>query len=60
MIKMEGVREYCEEFGVELNDVNGRPVIMAYNEGGYNSTQVDLLDLIEWLKEHKEELGIDI
>ena len=34
----------------------GRVIIIAYNEGGYNKTEVDLLDVIEWVKENKPEL----
>jgi hypothetical protein len=50
-IVMEGVREYCEEMDVKLGKGdNGRLVIVALNEAGYNSTEVDLLDLLEWLK----------
>lgn len=50
-IVMEGVREYCEEMDVKLRTSdNGRLVIVALNEGGHNSTEVDLLDLLEWLK----------
>jgi hypothetical protein len=49
-IVMEGVREYCEEMTVRLRKTNGRLVIEARNEGGHNSTEVDLVDLLDWLK----------
>lgn len=49
-IVMEGVREYCEEMDVSLRTTNGRLVIEARNECGHNSTEVDLLDLLDWLK----------
>lgn len=52
-IVMEGVREYCEEMEVRLLKCNGRYVIKALNEGGHNSTEVDLLDLINWLQTYK-------
>lgn len=65
-IEMTGVGEYAEGAGVELkytdsstcNEQRGerRLVIKAYNEGGYNCTLVDLLDLIAWLKANKPEL----
>ncbi|HUW08737.1 MAG TPA: hypothetical protein VM537_03365 [Anaerolineae bacterium] len=44
--------------GAEQRDSSGFPraVIEATNEGGCNGTQVDLLDLIAWLKAHKPEL----
>lgn len=48
---MEGVREYCEGFPVELglDDETGRLIIRATNEGGANCTDIDLDDLIMWL-----------
>jgi hypothetical protein len=51
-----GVREYCEDYAVEFDESYGRPVVLAFNEGGYNSTAVDLLDLIDWLRKHRPEL----
>ena len=56
---MHGVREYNEEYDVSLkvgSYSEGRLVICALNEATYNATEVDLLDLIEWLKENKPEL----
>ena len=68
---MNGVTEYAEGMGVELTQTrgayqNGVPderrekrgnlVIKARNEGGYNCTEVDLLELIAWLKEHRPDL----
>ena len=48
---MQGVREYTEEYPVELIRTDlGRVVIQALNEGGYNITQVDLVDLLDWIK----------
>jgi hypothetical protein len=49
---LDGVREYNEELPVDLvrsDEANGRLCIHAANEGGYNSTLVDLYDLIDWL-----------
>jgi hypothetical protein len=53
---MVGVREYVEQDPVRLLRRSpkaprgvGRLVISAENEGGYNGTEIDLLDLIEWL-----------
>lgn len=49
-----GVRAYhgCDDYPVQLwrHDETGRLVIRAYNEAGYNGTEVDLLDLVDWLK----------
>ncbi len=56
---MDGVREYGSTgFPVELrrDDENGRLVVRAINEGGFSSTDVDLLDLLEWLAEHEPHL----
>lgn len=67
-IEMNPVREWNEELPVELvllprgtrslNSVlpEDRLVVCGYNEGGYNRTCIDLLDLIGWLKKHKPEL----
>lgn len=53
---MVGVREYSENYTVELHrdDETGRLVIRAYNEGHNNITEVDLLDVLEWLKDNKQ------
>ena len=50
-MKLEEVREYAEGFPLQMGEENGRPTIIARNEGGYNSTHVDLLDLLEWARE---------
>lgn len=53
-----GVREYAEEYDVkvETDPETRRWVVTAMNEGGYNSTSVDIIDLINWLKANKPEL----
>lgn len=43
------VREYAEEMPVKLKGTADTPVIEADNECGYNSTQVDLNDLVDYL-----------
>ena len=70
-IIMVGVREYSEKMDVELTitegmfDVDkpekdwlgkGRIVIKAFNESGFNRTEVDLMDVILWLRKNKPEL----
>lgn len=47
---MKGVRS--DESPVELwrDDESGRLTIRAYNEAGYNCTDIDFWDLVEWLK----------
>jgi hypothetical protein len=49
--EMIGVREYAEEGPVELHERDGRPVLIASNEGGYNCTIVDVWDLLDWLRD---------
>lgn len=55
-IIMKGVREYGEGEPVALGDQEGRPVIIASNEAGHNSTSIDLVDVIVWLKANRPEL----
>ncbi len=45
------VREWNEEMPVELwiNRAN-RLVLRAYNEAGHNSTEIDVFDLLAWLR----------
>ena len=58
MAVMEGVTEYSEGYEVELLQTkdNGRWVIMALNQGGFDSTSVDVVDLIAWLRANRPEL----
>lgn len=59
---MEGVTEYAEGFPVEISEYipegkrDARLVIKAINQGGYDSTAVDLLELIAWIKENRSDL----
>ena len=56
------IREYAEEMEVAVcerimdDEGNTKLVIDALNEGGYNGTHVDLLDVLEWVKANKPEL----
>lgn len=50
------IREYCEEHEVSIDLRDGRLVINATNEGGFNHTQVDLEDVVAWVAEHKPEM----
>ena len=55
------IREYGEELPVEIIDNNiagissGRPVVRAYNEGGFNYTAIDIFDLLKWISENRPE-----
>jgi hypothetical protein len=70
-IKMDGVKEYAEGMIVELTqttgiyesaipkeqrDGYGRWVIRAKNEGGYNCTEVDVFQLVQWLKSNRPDM----
>lgn len=47
---MEGVVELNEGSPVELGRLGGKLVLMAQNEGGHNSTFVELSGLLAWIK----------
>lgn len=67
---LEGVQEYCEELPVSLRKTNGiynggpdntrigygRWVVNALNESGFNSTQIDVIQLLRWLKKNRPDL----
>ena len=53
---MNDVSVYSDDYAPKLCEDNGRLTIVATNEGGYNSTSVDLLDLISWIKENIPDL----
>ena len=55
-IKTEEINEYREGYPVEIIEEEGRTVIVATNEGGYNSTAVDLENLLIYLQKYKPEL----
>ena len=64
-MEMIGVQEYCDDMLVQLVETvglykseegKGRMVIKAFNEGGFNSTEVDLLHLLKWLKVNKPDI----
>jgi hypothetical protein len=50
----EDVKEYCEDMPVHIKtNEEGIWIIEARNEGGYNATQVDLLQLLQWVEKNK-------
>lgn len=66
---MEGVTEYAEGYGVRLVETAGsyvglgrpregagRLVIKALNEAGRNCTEVDLLEVLAWVKANRPDL----
>lgn len=66
-----GVHEYCEGYDVVLkrhvSDIrwmrtrpgHGRWVVRALNEAGYNSTEVDVVELLGWLKVNRPDLCVE-
>lgn len=51
-VELVGVREHGEGRPVELMLArNGRQVIYAENEGGFNAVMIDLLELLAALRE---------
>jgi len=69
-MKMNGITEYCEGMEVELIQTEGcssyinqergrgkgRWVVQAFNEAGQNRTEVDVLELVSWLKANRADL----
>lgn len=53
---MIDIREYAEELPVEIKKLENRWIIHAKNEAGFNCTQVDLVDVIEYVRENMPEL----
>ena len=54
------IREYGEGYSVEIGRRNSRDVIRASNEGGFNCTEVDLIDVLKYVKKEMPELLKDI
>ena len=56
-VVLDGVAEYSEGHDVKLvHASNGRLVVQAFNEAGCNCTQIDLIQMIEWLWNHRRGL----
>lgn len=53
---MVGVTEYGDGLDVKIGYDKGRPVIVAFNEGGYCCTFVDLIQVLEWVRNNMPEL----
>ena len=45
------MKELCEGMPLELWLRRGRLVIRAYNEAGYNATEIDVRDLMDTLRD---------
>jgi hypothetical protein len=53
---MQGVTDYEEGMDVQLVYEKGRPVVLAMNEAGHCCTRVDLIQLLEWVRDNMPEL----
>ena len=53
---MNGVTEYNEEMNVVLSKNKGKFVVEAKNECGYNSTSIDLDQLLKWVATNRTEI----
>ena len=52
-ITTDSIREYAEGLPVKIHSHEGRLVIEATNQGGYDCTLVDLQDVLDWVREHR-------
>lgn len=50
------IREYCEGRAVSITTHKDRLVVKAFNDSGWNSTEVDIVDLIRWLLKYKRDV----
>ena len=57
---MDGVTEYCECEDVKIKGKAGNEIIEALNEGGHNCTQVDLRELLGWIKKNRPDIWNNI
>jgi hypothetical protein len=57
-VHLDTVKEHGEGFPVKLDLRGDRIVVVALNECGNNSTEVDLLDLLDWLRCNRAYLGV--
>ncbi len=55
-VVMDSVVEYNEGLKVSLRRYNGKYVVSALNENGFNGTDVDLLSLLNWLRSNRPDL----
>ncbi len=58
---MDGVRSQCDDAIGEPDrprlvlHVDGRYVVRLYTQAGHDFTEVDILDLLSWLRKNKPE-----
>ena len=56
--QITSIREYAEEMPVRISvsAESGRLVIEADNEAGHNGTEVDLVDVLDWVRANRPDL----
>lgn len=54
------IRSNDSEHPVMIEMKEGRWSIVAFNQGGYDSTWVDLIDVLIYVKSHRPELLVNI
>ena len=50
------IREYGEEMAVEIDERDGRKIVRAYNQAGFDSVAIDLLDVLKFVKKEMPDL----
>jgi hypothetical protein len=45
----------CGRTEIAFDEESSRWMVSAYNEGGLNGVDIDILDLIAWVRENKPE-----
>ena len=51
--RLKDVKEYCEEYDPTIVFFKHTICIKGINEAGYNSTEIDLIQLLNFLEKHK-------
>lgn len=53
-----GIREYTERLDVELDlqEKNARHILRAFNEAGWKGVEIDLLDILTFVKKKMPHL----
>jgi hypothetical protein len=54
------IRDYSGEGDVEVGIKDGRPVVRAFTHSGYGRVDVDLLDVLTWLKANHPEIFAEV
>lgn len=55
-VKEEFISSFTQRCFPDLHVGDTRLVVQAFNAGGWDSTSVDLLDVLAWVKENRPDL----